>query len=156
MSLPLWLPGRMFFPRGLCPEGRRGLCPQGRTPGLTSSGGGWGREVSVQRGMGSLSRGETPWTDIQWWPLQRSVCILLECILVRYCDWLVKNLLNHWKEGPRSFWETFSLLYIFLVTYINSTRHFVLHHDIVYLISGWYWWQIPYIIKDSSISEDFT
>ena len=76
-------------PGGVChPEGSAytGVCIQGVCiQGVCLQGG------SASRGRGSASKGEGvcikggsvhPHCDIYWWPLQQSVCILLECFFV--------------------------------------------------------------------------
>ena len=66
---------REFAYRGSASRGR-GSASRGR--GSASRGRG-----SASRGRGSASGGSVhPHCDIYWWPLQQSVCILLECFFV--------------------------------------------------------------------------
>ena len=60
----------ILFTRRVCPEG--GLCPGGLRPGVSVHGAAWM---------------ETP--SFPWQPLQQSVHILLECILVHCCGQLI-------------------------------------------------------------------
>ena len=71
-----------------------------------------------------------PNTDIQWWPLKRSVHILLECILVNYDSYLVRRpdallgyntFIKQWRiqEGAPS---TPPRTKSFLISYSFSTK----------------------------------